>query len=138
MRYPETMSPRKALSHLLLAVLVVGGVGCPCPATAITGDEAPIHQEAHHDRAGELTAETDGREHSQCQADCNYLDAEASRKDPYSFAGKPPLDPDIEALEPETVAWPGVARAVTWTGLPPQSSRLPRETPVRRFDRLLD
>ena len=138
MGYPDIMSPRKALSQLLLAVFAIGGLSCPCPATAMTEGEAPSQHEAHrHGHAGAPAAETDG-EHAQCQDGCRHLSSEPSWKESYSYLTKPPLDPDIEALEPETAAWSRIARALTWTGPPPPTSRLPHETPVRRFDRLLD
>lgn len=138
--YPDIMSPRRALSQLLLAVFVIGGLSCPCPASAMTGHEAPSQHEAHrHGHAETPAADADdSREHTQCQDGCNHLSAEASWKKPYSYLAKPPLDPDIEVLEPVNATWPGMARALTWTGPPPQTSRLPHETPVRRFDRLLD
>ena len=137
--YGTTGMPlRNTLSHLLLAVFAVGVLGCPCPAAAITGHDADTGHEHHADvRSGSPAADEDGHGQAQCKADCDRVFADSPRKEQFSWADKPPLDPEWEALEPENMAWSNAALPVSWTA-PPSRRSLAQETPVRRFDRLLD
>lgn len=130
------MAPRKIFSHLLLAVLAVGGLSCPCLGSTAMAHEAPSHPdhhgEAHSDAPG---AEDDGWQQAQCKADCDRVSAESSRNDSIPCFSQPSFDSQFAVQELERLAWSSAPLAVSWTG-PPSRSR-PHETPFRRFDRLL-
>lgn len=127
---------RKLFSHVVVAVFAVGSVACPCPAKAAS--EAAPH--AHHQGQQESSAEVaDSCDHSGCMTDCSRMSADASPQDAsLLFRAKLQFD-DWHAIPPDTTAW--AARSsplVTWTGPLPRRIWLSHDTPVRRFDRLLD
>lgn len=129
--------PQKVFAHLLIAVLAFGSIGCPCPAQA--NSEAGSH--AHHQSQKESPAATD---HAVCQhAECVRISADSSAQDAtLSCKGKFQFEKfqfdDTDAIESETIASLNRTRSVAWTGPPLPRSWLSRDTPVSRFDRLLD
>ena len=132
------MATRKIFSHLLLSVLAVGGLSCPCLGSTATAHEAPSHPDHHREAHTEApVAEDDGWQEAQCKADCDRASAESSRNDSMPNVSQPPLDPEFAVQELKWLAWSRAALPVSWTGPPSQRSRA-HETPVRRFDRLLD
>lgn len=122
---------------MLLAVFAVGALACPCPAAAVTGHDAHTGHEHHGDVHSESPADEDGHRQAQCKADCDRVVADSPRKELFPCAEKPSFDPEWEALEPDSMAWSSGAQPVSWTG-PPSQRSLAHETPVSRFDRLLD
>src|SRR5690606_8520775 len=73
------MATRKIFSHLLLAVLAVGGLSCPCLGSTATGHGAPSHPDHHRGAHTESpVAEVDGWQEARCKADCDRASAESS------------------------------------------------------------
>src|SRR5688572_15079472 len=128
------LCPRKAFSHVLVALLAIGGLNCPCPADASGESVSHGNHESHHEPA---TAGTDHCDHGKCVSDCAGLAADHSRHDTAFPGTAGDRFDDVEALEAEIASWPGRLAPVTWTG-PPVPIRATSDTPVRRFDRLLD
>jgi hypothetical protein len=128
--------PQKVFSLLLIAAFAFGSIACPCPVQA--GSEAESHD--HHRSQTQSPSATDrvGCEHSECVTDCGRISADSSQQDAnLPCNGK--LQPDDSgAIEPEKIAWPHRPRLVHWTGPPPRRLWLSHDSPVRRFDRLLD
>jgi hypothetical protein len=133
-------SLQKAFSHLVLAVFAAGALGCPCPAAAVTGHGPQADHEHHFEvHSGSApAAEKDSYRQAQCQADCDQLVAESSGRHDLFPTAKPSLDPELKGPEPESIFSSGTTRSVTSIGPPAQSVRVAHETPVRRFDLLLD
>lgn len=132
--------PQKVFSHLLIAAFAFGSVACPCPVQA--GSEAGPHD--HHQSQSSsqtqspATADNVGCQHSECVTDCSTISADSTQQDAnLPCNGKLQVD-DPDANEAETIAWPHRTRLVAWTGPPPRRLWLSHDTPVRRFDRLLD
>jgi hypothetical protein len=126
--------PQKLFSHLLIAAFVFGSVTCPCPAQAVS--EEGSH--SHHQSQTKSPAATEACQHSDCLTDCNRISADSSRQDAtLPCNGKYQFD-DFDAIEPETIATSHPARSAASTGPPPPRLWLSHDTPVRRFDRLLD
>lgn len=128
--------PQKVFSHLLIAAFAFGSVACPCPAQA--GSEAGPHH--HHQSQTQSPAATDnaGCEHSECVTDCSHISAESPQQDAnLPCNGKSQLD-DSDLIDPETIAWLDRTRSGAWIDPPPPHLLLSHDTPVRRFDILLD
>ena len=126
---------QKLFAYLLIAAFTFGGVGCPCPVQA--GSEGGSH--AHHQGQTPSPAVTEnvGCQHAECDTDCRRLSADSPQQGAtLPCNGKYQFD-DFDAIEPETIATSHPARSIAWTG-PPPGLWLSHDTPVRRFDRLLD
>jgi hypothetical protein len=135
---------RQLLAHTLLLTMIVGGVACICPAEAFgMSPDAPVHA-VHRHAADSHGAAAEGDEHSNacdhesCESDCAAVSA-TSLKAKVTIPSKPIPSPDDLHVLPMA------------TGLPPSTSvparqsfpatrqvLLPPDSPVRRFDRLLD
>jgi hypothetical protein len=127
------LRPRKAFSHLLVALLAIGGLNCPCPANATGEPVSHGNHESHHQPA----ADSDHCDHGNCVSDCAGLAADHSRHD-MAFPGTAgDRFDDFGAPQAETAAWPRRAAPAAWSG-PPLPIRAAFDTPVQRFDRLLD
>ena len=139
-RLAHMFDVRQLVVQVAIGAMGLGGVACFCPAAA----EAHVTSamaDAHHHRG---STPADGAAN---QADCGHEDCEAGceRGSAVAFkgsggpGGKPAfqldhagvLPPDLPALAPASGAV-----------VSPDSARLriplPQETPVQRFDRLLD
>lgn len=126
--------PQKLFSYLLIAAFAFGAVACPCPAQA--DSEAGSHD--HHQSQMQSPAATEACQHSECVTDCSRISADSSQQDAaLPCNGKYQFD-DFDAIESETIATSHPARSVACTGPPPLRLWLSHDTPVRRFDRLLD
>lgn len=126
--------PQKVFAHLLVAAFAFGSVVCPCPAQA--DSEAGPHDH-HQTRTQSPTATDDvGCRHLECVTDC--ISAGSSQQDAnLPCNGKLQLD-DSDAIESETIAWLHRTRSAAWIYPPPLHLLLSHDTPVRRFDILLD
>lgn len=134
------VSLQKAFSHLVLAVFAAGAAGCPCPATAVAGIGAQAGHEHHFEmHAGSApAAEKDSHRQAQCQADCAELIAESPARHDLFPTAEPSSDPESKGPEPESIFSTGATRSGTSIGPPSERVRVAQETPVRRFDLLLD
>ncbi len=122
------------LAPLLAAAVTWGGVACACalPSPAL-GSPAATHV-AHHDHDAPASADC---ERADCQADCTLDGLPPDRGPQVAEAPSGPSDDAVEA------ALHGVRAA---TPLPPPRNHSPpiphvaraADTPVRRFDRLLN
>lgn len=130
------------LAHTVIATIAVGSIACLCPADA-AGMAAPAATHARHAHApdtgsgAEAPASADCV-HEACGSDCAQVAAPSAKVSP-TVSGKSPAQPDdIEFLVPVMAGWPPAADPPRLTRAPPGPLWLSHDSPVRRFDRLLD
>ena len=124
--------PQKFLFQLLIAAVAFGSVTCPCPALA--ADEAGSH--APHQSQTPPSTPSEACQHAECVSDCSLISADSTEQDAMACNGKDQFD-DFDAIPSGFSAAYRPERFAARTD-PPPYFRLAHDTPVRRFDRLLD
>jgi hypothetical protein len=124
--------PQKFLVQLLIAAAAFGSVGCPCPALAAS----EVSSHAQHQSQTQPHAPSEACQHSECVSDCGLISAGSSEEDAITCNGKYGFD-DFAAIPPEFIAAYQPERLAARAN-PPPHVWVSRDTPVRRFDRLLD
>ena len=130
------------LTHTVIATIAMSGFACFCPAGA-AAMAAPAAVRAGHAHVastdnGEKTPDPDRCLHEACRSGCTQV-AAASAKSATTAPGKaPPQLDDIELLPPALVSRPATSRQPDLFPLPSDPPWLSQDSPVRRFDRLLD
>jgi hypothetical protein len=135
---------QQLLAQTLILTMAIGGVACFCPADAAGGSAAGAGHEDHgypvraHEGSGPEEADATGCGHESCGPDCTRVSA-VSAKAKATIAGKtaPSLDDlDVTPVIPGSLP---SASAPFRHFLPPARQPLrPHDSPVRRFDRLLE
>jgi hypothetical protein len=130
---------RKVLAHLFVAVFTLGSIVCPCPPQASNAAGTQADQpHAHHQGQPDSSAiKANGCDHADCVTDCSRISADFSARDDAAVPCKGGFHPAAIA---SATGFPSMSPPVpgTWAHPPPHSSELSHETPVARFDRLLD
>ncbi len=125
---------KNGLSILLVMIMALGTIVCPCDVEAST----PVADHAHHQDQTDSAIEADCA-HSDCETPCTVLSATPrSGENVLALALQAPEldDPEyVAAFDIVPYLRPGVVLS-TWPFRQNISSKA--DTPVRRFDRLLD
>ena len=138
---------KNGLSFLLVTIMVLGTVVCPCDAQADVTDagsarseiaRVALNEHAHHSENASSANDSDCA-HGDCETPCIMLSA-SPRTDQAVIATALQL-PELDGLALLVIAelappvWPAVADSTlpSW-----HKVLLLADTPVRRFDRLLD
>lgn len=124
--------PQKIFFQLLIAAVAFGGVACPCPALAAS--EAGSH--VQHQGQTQSYGSSEACQHSECVSDCSFISADSSEQDAMTCNGKYQFD-DFDAIPPNFIAG-YQPRGPATRADPPPYLWVAHDTPVRRFDRLLD
>ncbi len=140
---------RQALSHVLLTVLAVGSLVCPCPASAIPAaavepaDNGMHHESEATDHRGHQESEArenGGCDHTECVTSCDRLSPGTASDDaPAPGTTKYPKYPvdGLATLDTGFTASFASAQSPGWVGPRQQWLLRHHETPIGRFDRLL-
>lgn len=132
---------QQLLVQMVIGTMAFGGVACLCPALA---DAAVVSSPAHSHHSQHVTLSTDG---TASQVDCGHEDCEAGCERESAVAskvfggasGKSLSQLDYTSISPPAIPIiapsPGEVASTSSAGL---RIPLPQETPVQRFDRLLD
>lgn len=133
-------SLQQLLLQLVIGTMAIGGVACLCPVAAeATAAPSAIHSHHQHSSssADGVTQQADCG-HADCEETCERSIAVAS-KVPGGTSGKIPFQPDHTGILPPgiSVLSPSVRKFVQISA-PRQRISLPQESPVQRYDRLLD
>lgn len=133
-------SLQQLLVQLVIATMAVGGVACLCPVAA-DATAAPSAVHSHHQNgspsADGMTQQADCG-HDDCEEGCERSVAVAS-KVPGGTSGKTTFQPDHIGILPQGM--PVLAPAVhdvVQISAPRHRIALAQESPVQRYDRLLD
>ena len=129
------MLMHKVLSSLLVVMLGLGNMPCACAAMANIDDAAGTH--AHHQEATQHPSENSNRSCS-CDANCDELSAVVVELGGILPSANIYQFDDMNAIETETVAYPQSSRLIALHDPPLVYRWRPPETPVLRYDRLLD
>jgi hypothetical protein len=124
--------PQKILFQLLIAAIAFGSVACACPV--LPAKEVDSH--AQHQSQTQTPAPSEACHQSDCIIVCSLVPADFSDQDAMPCNGKYPID-DLDGVPPESIAAHHPERFTARTD-PPPYLWVARDTPVRRFDRLLD
>ena len=124
------LMPLKAFFQLIVATITFGSVACSCPVQAASEGGSDTEHHVHM----QPSAAAEACQHSECVTECSRVSANSTRED--AMPCKDKVD-DSDALEPDFIATFHRARYARWT-VPPPHLWLAHDTPVRRFDRLLD
>ena len=134
------LSLQQLLVQLVIGTMAFGGVACLCPVAAeATAAPSAVHSHHQHDSpsADGGTQQADCG-HDDCEEACERSVAVAS-KVPGGTSGKTPFQPDHTGILPQGI--PVLAPAVhdvVQISAPRQRIALAQESPVQRYDRLLD
>jgi hypothetical protein len=128
---------QKALAHLLMAVFTLGSVACPCPLQVSDGAGPHAHPGAHHQSHPSANT-ANGCEHADCVKDCSRISPDSSARDNVAVTCKGEYHFDLTIAPATIFSLSPVSQAGSLTHPPPHSSELSHETPVARFDRLLN
>lgn len=131
-RVSHMLVPQKFLFQLLIAAVGFGSVTCPCPVAAASEMDSHDQHQSHP----QSSVPSEGSQHSECVTECSLVSADSSDQDAIPCNGKYQID-DYEAVPSELNAPCQPDRFRAWID-PPTHLRLVHDTPVRRFDRLLD
>jgi hypothetical protein len=126
------MITQKLLFQLLIAAVAFGAVTCPCPALAAS--EPQSH--AEHQSQMQSPVPSEACQHSECVTDCSLIPVDSSEQDAMPCKGKYQFD-DFDAIPPEFIPVYQPVRFSDRTH-PPPYQRMANDTPVHRFDRLLE
>lgn len=130
---------QQLLAKAIIATMAFGGVACLCPSAA-DAEVAPPEAHGHHGHgaASQDDAQAADCGHEDCETGCERTSAV-----PPDAAGSPSgkvlfqLD-DVDMLPAGKFALAPPPDGFIRSGSSPHHARLPQETPVQRFDRLLD
>jgi hypothetical protein len=133
---------QQLFAHAVIVTMALGGMGCLCPAEAATSRAAVAHAKHEHQGAHAVDARTRaGCGHEQCGPDCTRASAAAAKskalKSTAPGKNAPTLD-DAAFLPAGVSAWPEVSRQRGRSVAPFIVPVRMQDSPVRRFDRLLD
>ena len=122
------------LAPLLTAAVTWGGVACACALPSPAAESSPAIHMAHHDHDAPASADC---ERADCQADCTLDGLPPEREPQVADAPPGPTDAVAEATTHGVVAAPPLLGPRNH-GPPIPDIAGAADTPVRRFDRLLN
>ena len=135
---------RQLLATILTLTITVGGIACLCPAEAfgLSPDDAGQADHGHaadaHGAAAAADEPSNGCDHESCESDCVAVSA-TSVKAKSAILSKPIPSPDDLHVLPMAAGLPPSASVPVRQSFPAtRQPLLPPDSPVRRFDRLLD
>ncbi|MCZ6709964.1 MAG: hypothetical protein O7B25_06360 [Gammaproteobacteria bacterium] len=128
------MLMQKILSPLLVLMLGLGNLACPCAAMA-ADDEPGSH--AHHQQQPAAPDESDCV-HPGCLGDYDRISAIVPDARAVLLSASKITFDGLDAVKPKTIETPRPPLSVTSTGPPFRRLWRPADTPVRRYDTLLD
>lgn len=124
--------------------MTVGGMSCLCPAEAAANapaaavDADHLHAHGIHGAGGPGDTDTAGCGHEGCGPDCSRVSATAA-KAKATIPGKETPSADDPGMPPMAPALPAsISAPIRQSASPPRQALLHTDSPVRRFDRLLD
>lgn len=122
---------QKMLFQVLISAVAFNNVACACPALA-----SEMDSHAQHHSQTQSSTPSESCQHSACVTNCILVAADSSDEDAIPCNSKYQAD-ELDATPPEFIAAHQPDRFADRTD-PPPYLWVARDTPVRRFDRLLD
>lgn len=120
------------LFQVLISAVAFGNAACACPALAAS----EIDSHTQHQSQTQASTPSESCQHSACVTNCILVSADSSDQDAIPCNSKFQVD-DLDAAPPEFIAAHQPERLAART-YPPPYLWVARDTPVRRFDRLLN